>query len=325
MVVGDAPATHTTSLVGEVKPRYESGQGFRIGGKIIERKVETGAKVNKGQVLARLDPVDAKLDAAAAQADVKAASANLALTRAELNRYRELRSRHFVSASALDIKEMEFKTAASKLSQLQAQADVSLNQTRYTLLTADRNGVVSMIRAEAGQVVQAGEVIAKVADTGHLDILVAVPESRMQTIKPNAPVTLGAWVNREQRYQGKVREIAPIAESATRAFNVRITVQNPDPALKFGMTVGVSFHHDQAENTGVLIPNSALTEIDGKPTVWIIDENNTAQPRAVSAGGFGEAGVHISQGLAAGDKIAIAGVHTLTKGQRVNPVMRPAS
>ena len=89
-------------LVGEVKSRFESNQGFRINGKIIERKVDVGSLVKKGQVIARLDAADTNLGAAAAMADVRAAEANRALAQSEVERQRQLVSKKFISQSSLD-------------------------------------------------------------------------------------------------------------------------------------------------------------------------------------------------------------------------------
>lgn len=322
MVVGATAEGNGMALVGEVRPRYESSQGFRINGKIIERKVDVGAHVKKGQVLARLDGADASLSAAAARADVSAAEANYALAQAEVERQRLLFAKKFISASALDIREAEFKTSAARLAQAKAQANVSGNQTRYTNLTADRDGVVTVIHAEPGQVVQAGETIAQVADTSEVEVLVAIPESRMAEVKAAAPVVVKMWADRQKDYAGVVREIAPAADSATRTFNVRIHINNADAAVKLGMTAGVKFGlQDDKQDAKLLIPASALTIIDSKKTVWVIDANNQAQPRVVNAGEFREDGVLVTQGLQAGEKIAIAGVHTLNKGQRVKPII----
>ncbi len=310
------------SLVGEVRPRYESNQGFRINGKIIDRKVDVGARVRKDQVIARLDSADTDLNAAAAMADVRSAEASRALAATEVERYRKLFGRHFISASALDIKEAELKSANAKLAQVNAQADVSGNQTQYTHLTADRDGVVTMIHAEPGQVMQAGEVVVQIAGTKETEVLVAVPESHIAEVLINAQVTIKLWANREKTYSGFVREISPAADSATRAFNVRIAIQNTDEAVKLGMTARVKFNPQNVqEDSGFLIPSAALTESNGNKIVWVIDANNKAQPRTVEAGQFGEDGVLIVNGLQANEKIAIAGVHTLIKDQQVKPVV----
>jgi membrane fusion protein, multidrug efflux system len=322
MVIGEKGETSVMSLVGEVRPRYESSQGFRINGKIIERKVDVGAIVKKGQVIARLDPADTGLSASAARADVRAAEANRALAAAELVRYRQLSAKKFVSASALDIKEAELKSANARLAQIKAQAHVSVNQTRYTNLTADLNGSVTWIHAEPGQVVQAGEKVALIADTQAKEVLVAVPESRINEVQLNAPVTIRLWADRQKAYPGAIREISPSADSATRAFNVRVAIQDADTAVNLGATARVKFNAPtEQQEHGFLIPSAALTENNGKKMVWVIDANNKAQPRQVVAGQFSEDGIVITNGLEAGEKIAVAGVHTLIKDQQVQPVV----
>lgn len=323
--VGAKATGNSMTLVGEVQPRYESAQGFRINGKIIERNVDVGARVSKGQLLARLDATDTDLNTAATLADVQAAEAAYTLAMAEIARQRQLFAKKFISASALDSKESELKTARARLAQARAHAQVIGNQAQYTRLTADRDGVVTMIHAEPGQVIQAGDVVARIADTQAMEVLVAVPESRMADLQLNAAVTVNLWAHQQKTYNGFVREIAPVAESATRIFNVRVSLTDADAAIKFGMTAGVTFNPiNRQQTTAFLIPSSALTEINGKKTVWVIDANNKAQPREVVAGAFREEGVSITSGLNAGEKIAIVGIHTLTANQLVRPILETA-
>ena len=316
-IVGKSAANNAMVLVGEVKSRFESNQGFRIKGKIIERKVDVGSFVKKGQVIARLDASDTNLSAAAASADVRAAEANQALARSEVERQRLLVDKKFISQSSLDKYEAQLKTADARVNQAKAQAAVSGNQSRYTALVADRDGVVTQIRAEPGQVVDAGEIIAQVVDTKQIEVLVAVPESRMAGLKVGDKVTIKLWADRVKTYAGKVREIAPAASSTTRAFDVRVSITDADEAVKLGMTAGVRLA--QAEADEIIIPTSALTQINGKSSVWIIDKNGIASPREVKAGQYTENGVMITSGLDVGEMVAIAGVHTLIKGQKVRP------
>ena len=330
-IVGKTAANNAMVLVGEVKSRYESNIGFRIKGKIIERKVDVGSTVKKGQVLARLDASDLNLGVAASQADVRAAEASRALAQSDVARQRQLVDKKFISQSALDKYEAELKTADARVNQAKAQAAVSGNQSHYTALVADRDGVVTHIRAEPGQVVDAGEMIAQIMDTSQIEVLVAVPESRMAGLKVGDLVTVKLWagqfsINPEKTYDGKVREIAPAASSATRAFDVRIAVNNADENLKLGMTAGVRFAQDEPE--AIIVPSSALTQLNGKPSVWVVDvlkqgSLGIAKPREVSAGQYTENGVVITQGLQAGEMVAVAGVHTLIKGQKVLVKMVP--
>ncbi len=316
-IVGKTGSNKAMVLVGEVKSRYESNQSFRIDGKIIERKVEVGSMVKKGQLLARLDATDTNLSVQAASADVRSAEASYELAKAEVERQRKLVEKKFISQSALDIREAELKTSAARLQQVKAQAAVSGNQSHYTALLADREGVVTQIKAEPGQVVQAGEAIAQIVDTKQIDVLVAVPESRMAKLKVNDNVAIKLWADREKTYMGKIREISPAASSATRAFDVRVTVVDADEAVKIGMTAGVRFTDDASAD--LVIPTSALTQVNGKNSVWVIDKNGIANPREVTAGQYTEEGVTIIKGLQPDEMIAIAGVHTLIKGQKVKP------
>lgn len=320
-IVGKSAVNNEMILVGEVKSRYESNMGFRIKGKIIERKVDVGSLVKKGRVIARLDASDTNLGVAAAVADVRAAEANYALAKSDVERQRQLVDKKFISQSALDRYEAQLKTADARVNQAKAQAAVSGNQSRYTALTADRDGVVTQIRAEPGQVVDAGELIVQVVDTKQIEVLVAVPESRMAKIKVGDNVGVKLWAsqvtNPERTYVGKVREIAPAASSATRAFDVRVAITDADDAVKLGMTAGVRLA--QAEADEIIIPTSALTQVNGKSAVWVVDKKDIANPREVRAGQFTENGVMITSGLQAGEMVAIAGVHTLIKGQKVAP------
>ena len=320
-IVGKSAANNAMILVGEVKSRYESNMSFRIKGKIIERKVDVGSLVKKGQVIARLDASDTNLGTAAAVADVRAAEANYALAKSDVERQRQLVDKKFISQSALDRYEAQLKTADARVNQAKAQAAVSSNQSRYTALTADRDGVVTQIRAEPGQVVDAGEMIVQVVDTRQIEVLVAVPESRMAKIKVGDYVGVKLWAsqvtNPERTYAGKVREIAPAASSATRAFDVRVAITDADDAVKLGMTAGVRLA--QAESDEIIVPTSALTQVNGKSAVWVIDKKDIANPREVTAGQFTENGVMITSDLQAGEMVAIAGVHTLIKGQKVAP------
>ena len=250
------------------------------------------------------------------------AQASHALAVAEVARQRQLFAKKFISASALDIREAELKASSARLAKVKAQANISGNQSQYTTLTADRDGVVSFIQAEPGQVVEAGNIIVKIADTRTVDVLVAVPESRMAEVKLQASVYLKLWADQQKLYTGVVREIAPEADAATRTFNVRITLENADAAVKFGMTAGVKFPAPNAANpSGVIVPSRAVTANNGKSQVWVIADDNHAHVRDVETGEFREDGVVIRSGLNTGETIAIAGVHTLTENQLIRPIM----
>lgn len=328
IIVGKGDTQQGLALVGEVKSRYESNQGFRISGKIVERKVEVGAQVKKGQILARLDITDAQLSASAAIADLRAAEANYALAKSDVERQRQLVSKKFISQSALDKYEAQLKTAEARVNQANAQAAVSGNQSRYTNLVADLDGVITQIRAEPGQVVEAGETVAQIADNHQIEVEIAVPESRMANVKTGNAAMITLWAERSHNYSGAVREIAPAADSTTRTFNVRVKFDQADDKVRLGMTAGVIFANAQDEevqNAQIIVPNSAVTQKRGQTIVWVIDKQGIAKSRPVSIGDFTEQGVAIKQGLQGGEMVAVVGVHTLIEGQHVTPKAQQAA
>jgi RND family efflux transporter MFP subunit len=320
VIAGAGTAAAPAVLVGEVRSRYESVQGFRIAGKIIERKVDIGSTVKKGQVLARLDAADTGLTAQAAQAEVNAAEADMALAQSELERQRQLHARKFISAAALDVREAQFKSTQARLQQSRAQAAVAGNQSRYTTLTADRDAVITEIRAEPGQIVEAGEAILHLAVPDTLEVAVAVPESRMTGIAIGVPAEVRLWATQQKTYPGKVREVAPAADSATRTFQVRVAISDADSEVRLGMTAGVRFRYEG--EAGLLLPGQAVTQKDGHTVVWVVDaRTHQVQPHRVQIGPYREDGVVVTQGLSSGEQVVVAGVHALVPGLVVRPVI----
>ena len=319
MTIGAETAPVPMVLVGEVRSRYESAQGFRVAGKIIERKVEVGGSVKKGQVLARLDAVDAGLALQASQAEVSAAESDFALAKAELERQRQLYQRKFIALAALDVHEAQFKSSAARVQQARAKAAVAGNLSGYADLTADRDGVVTEIRAEPGQVVEVGEAVVRIAVPDAKEVAVAVPESRMDGVVVGAPAEVRLWANQSATYQGRVREVAPAADSATRTFQVRIALPEADEAVHLGMTAGVRFFRQ--EQAGLLVPTAAVTQRQGRSMVWVVHpQTHQVELRAVQVGEFREDGASITAGLAAGEQVVVVGVHALAPGQVVRPV-----
>lgn len=316
-VVG-AAAQGDMLLVGEIRARYETDQAFRIGGKVIERKVDIGAAVKKGQVLARLDPVDAGLSAAAARAQVKAAEADFLVAKAEYERQQKLLEKNFISRSAFDSREAQFKAAQARLDQARAQAAVSGNQAGYTDLVAEKDGVVTDVKVEPGQVVAAGQAAIRLALSGEKEVVVAVPEGRLQGVLAGAPAQVRLWAEQGRAFKARVREVAPAADAATRSFQVKVTLLEQDPALRLGMTAGVLLGSGEAP---LLVPTAALTRQEDKASVWVVDpQSGQVQPREVQAGPYREDGVVVLQGLQRGERVVVAGVHKLQPGQQVRPV-----
>jgi len=311
-----------TVFAGEVKPRHESELGFRIGGKVVARLVDVGAHVRKGTPLARLDPADVSLQAQAAKAAVAAALTEYDYAKAEFDRYENLNAQKFVSGSALDQKRNVMNANLAKLEQARAQLAVASNQAAYATLVADQDGVVTAVSAEAGQVVTAGQTVVRVAREDEREVVIAVPENRLDELKAATQIAVALWASPDKVYAAKVREIAPAVDAATRTFAVRVAIVAPDADLKWGMTANVLVQGAAADvASGALVPSASIYHAeDGKPAVWIYDPAaGTVALRRVELDAFREDGALLSSGVKDGEWIVAAGVHKLRPGQAVKP------
>ena len=293
------------SYSGEVRARIETTLGFRIAGKIIERRADVGKAVKRGQVLARLDPADAGLQAAQAEAQ-------RALAAAELSRYRDLRAKNFISASALDARETAFNAA-------QAQAQLAKNQVAYTNLVADRAGVIGLVLAEPGQVVTAGQPVFRMAPDGDREIAIALPESEVSGFKLGQPAKVTIWAAPGavgKPLEGRLREVSPVADPVTRTYAARVSLKNADPLLPLGMTASVRFP-SAAGATKLIVPLAAIIQQGDRPAVWKVGADNTLSLQPVSVAEFTDRGAVVTGGLTGGEQIVAAGVNLLAAGEKV--------
>jgi RND family efflux transporter MFP subunit len=315
-------------FAGEVKPRYEIDMSFRIGGKLLERKVDMGAQIVKGQPLARLDPQDARLSAAAASAQVAVADADLAFAKAELDRNKQLFDQRFISQAAYDNKLSAYRVALAKRDAALAQSQVSGNQAGYTTLVADSAGVITSVLAEAGQVVNAGQPVMKLARTEEREVWINVAESQAAGLRQGAPAQISLWSQPQKIYTGTVREIAPAADALTRTYTAKVSVHDADAALRWGMTanVGIAGIRGSAVAAGaIVVPLTALDQQGRQALVWVVGPGNAVQRRAVEIAQYLENGAVLASGLSAGETIIVAGVHKLVAGEVVRPLPEPGT
>lgn len=319
-VVGTKPADGANVYSGEVRARHENDLAFRVGGKVVARLVDVGNAVQKGQALARLDPQDARLAVDAARSALAAAEADHALAKAEVERYRDLYAKKFVSQAVLDARETAFNTTKARLEQARAQLATAQNQSSYTTLAAEADGVITAVNLEAGQVVSPGQAVMRFARPEEKEVVISVPESRLGELRDAREILVRVLAATDKPYRGRIREIAPHADPATRTFAVKITLLEPDGAVQLGMTASVALGERTAA-AAISLPLSALTQIDGRPAVWVVDPQ-TAQVnlRPVQVGAYREDGATVSAGLERGEVVVTAGVHKLVAGEKVRVV-----
>ena len=315
LVVAPSDAKNQVELAGEVQPRYESQLGFRVGGKVIARPVEVGTVVKRGQVLMQLDATDFQLAQAQAKASVSAADSSLALAQAELSRYRELRQKNFVSQALLDSKEAAYKAALANRDQAAVGLRVQANQSSYTSLVADADGVVTSLGAEVGQVVAPGMPVVRLARTGETEVRVSIPEDQVGILKRVSALTVRTWANPALELEGRLRELSPMADPATRTFTAKISIPKANSEIRLGMTAVVSFSTETPP--GIRLPLTALFNHRDKTAVWLVENDSVKLASVEVAGAIGN-DVMILSGLNPGQTVVTAGVNQLREGQKVS-------
>jgi multidrug efflux system membrane fusion protein len=318
--VSPAEAGMQVSYTGDVRPRYETALGFRVAGKIVARKVEVGTRVRRGDELARLDPSDYRLNIEAAKSQLAAAQADFLQARDDLQRYKELFEKQFISAAEFDRRQNAYNVAKARLEQAQAQLGVTRNQSAYTSLKADQDGIITRISAEVGQVVSAGQEVMRLAQLGEKEVVISIPEGRLDELKGVDSVAISLWAAPDTRFAGRIREVSPSADPVTRTYSVKVTLLKPTTQVQLGMTANVLLGDDKV-GAVVRLPLSALYQNGQQPAVWIVDPK-TSQVKLVpvQVARYTQEAVEVAAGLQAGDVVVRAGVHKLTAGQRVRVV-----
>lgn len=300
--VGADPSRGARDYSGEVRARHETVLAFRLAGRISQRLVDAGAPVGAGQVLARLDPADVTLLAADAEA-------RRAQAEAELQRHRELRTRNFISQSALESRETAYQAAL-------AQAGLARNQVSYATLAAERAGTVAAVLAEEGQVVAAGQPVIRLAPDGDREVALALPEADAAELKVGDTAEVTLWAQEGRRLVGRLREIAAAADPASRTYAARVALPEAEPRLPVGLSASVRFPRPAAPDQ-LVVPTTALFQKDQGFAVWKLDEEGALTLVPVSVLRYADLGAVIGGGLAAGDRIVAAGGHRLAEGEKV--------
>lgn len=313
-VIDTANNTQGYTYSGDVRGRYESQLAFQVSGKIIKRNVQLGSTVHDGEVLMQIDAKDIRQTVNSNSAQIYSAQAQLELAESNLNRYRQLYEQGAVGRMVYDQYITAYTVAAAGVQQASAQYEQGANQLDYSLLKVDRPGIVSGISAEIGQVVTAGQTIITVVQDGEREIEISVPENRIEELRQAQAIKVTFWALANKILDGKVREIAPMADSATRTFKVRISLQNPPPEMKLGMTAAVNIVSNVQQ--AVHIPLTAVYQTGNTPAVWVVADD-TLSLRPIQTGNLGNGTIQVLSGLQQGDRIVTAGVHKLTEGQKV--------
>jgi RND family efflux transporter MFP subunit len=317
LVVDLKPVGDGRQVIGEIRPRYESDLSFRVTGKVLSRLVDVGAWVKQGDTLATLDTQDYQNRLRSAEAEVSFAEAALINAQGTEARQAKLLKDGWTPKATFDTAVQNLQAAAARLKAAKANLDLTRDQLNYTTLRADFEGVVTAVGAEAGQNVNAGQMVVKLARPDDKDGVFNIAETALPDFSNTQPeVIVWPLSMPDLAVEGVVREVSPVADAVTRTYTVRVTLKNPPPQIRFGMSIGGRLKSDPT--LAVALPMSAIFEKADAPAVWLFDRQSSSLTlRPITVARYEATTVVVAGGLSKGDIVVTAGVNTLTVGQKV--------
>jgi membrane fusion protein, multidrug efflux system len=314
-IVAGGTSADSATYTAEIRSRYETDLSFQVGGKLVNRAVDVGATVKKGQLLAQLDQTDQQLGVDAARGAVPAAQSDLDRSRSEEARFRDLLERGLTTRAQYQAQQTAVRSAEAKLSQATAELRLAQQRLGYTTLRAGEDGVVTRVMVEVGTVVAAGQRALSIARPSELEAVFDVPDARIGEVKAGSSVLINP-LSGDEAWAGRVREISPSADPVTRTYQVRTTIVKPPPSLRLGMTVSVTLARVGGP-PHISLPSTAIFQKDGKPAVWIVTKDHTVELRAVNVERYDTERVYVAEGIRTGERVVTAGVHRLAPGEKV--------
>ncbi len=322
IVVDQAADAEKLVQTGEIRPAEETSLGFRIDGRIVSRLVDVGAVVKAGDAIATLDPSDSENQLKAVQAQLDSAISAEKLASSNFKRLKQLAPGGAVSVAQLEQAQSDYEASLSARQNAEANLTLAKDRLSFTTLLAARDGVVSAVTANSGQVVSAGQEVVRIATLAGRDAVFDVSESLINKNLGYPPVRVSLLSDPSIQAIGKIRDVSPVADPVTRTIRVRVTLEHPAKEFGFGATVQGSI--DKPASDLLTVPASAMTREGTEPAVYVVDPTTSKlHLRKVTINRFSEQAVFVSAGLQAGERVVVAGVAKLRPGLTVSLLTEP--
>ncbi|MEB6441081.1 efflux RND transporter periplasmic adaptor subunit [Klebsiella variicola] len=317
VVVGSAQTLPALERTGEIHAHDETILSFRTGGRIVTRSVDIGDRVNAGQLLATLENTTSQNQLDGAQADYEGAKAAAQVAALNVNRMQKLMPTGAIARTQLDTARADWLVARARLKNSESALRNARESLGWTRLIAPRSGVITEVSASAGQVVNGGQSVLTLATGEARDVVFDIAKPEAIPPQEQAGLRVSLLSDPSVQASAAVRDISPQADPQTRTWRVRATLQNPPLAMALGASVTVTVTLPATGPHGYALPASALSRVDDKPAVYVINPQSQAQLRVVVPAYYTATSVIISGGLEPGDRVITAGVSKLRSGEPV--------
>jgi RND family efflux transporter MFP subunit len=319
VTVAKGEAGVQSALTGRIEARDEAALAFRISGQVAQNDLKLGDQVKPGQVLARLESQNEQNNLRTSQARLSATEGQFTQARNHFDRQEALLADGWTTRARFDEAKQALQTAQSQVDDAEAQLKAAHDLVSFTELKADAPGVLTAVGPRAGEVVQAGQMIARIARQDGRDAVFDMPSSLIRSAPADAEIMVNLTEDPAVTAIGRVREVAPQADPATRTFEVKVGLTDPPPAMRLGATVTGRWQMDAG--AAIEIPAAALTRINRQPAVWIVDpSSHTVTIQNVDVLRFSQETVAVSRGLETGEIVVTSGMQALHPGQKVRPL-----
>ena len=315
VVVGSAQTLPALERTGEIHAHDETILSFRTGGRIVTRSVDIGDRVNAGQLLATLENTTSQNQLDGAQADYEGAKASAQVAALNVNRMQKLMPTGAIARTQLDTARADWLVARARLKNSESALRNARESLGWTRLIAPRSGVITEVSASAGQVVNGGQSVLTLATGEARDVVFDIAKPEAIPPQEQAGLRVSLLSDPSVQASAAVRDISPQADPQTRTWRVRATLQNPPLAMALGASVTVTLPATGPH--GYALPASALSRVDDKPAVYVINPQSQAQLRVVVPAYYTATTVIISGGLEPGDRVITGGVSKLRSGEPV--------
>ncbi len=317
------PMRPRARLAGVLEARRDVEIFSETHGRLLEAGAEEMDSVREGAVLLRVDPTLARASVERAEAALARTESQLELARINLERRRSLVERQVSSESQLDVDENAQRIAAAALREARAQRDEARDQLSKKTIVAPFDGVLRSFPVEVGEYVREGQRLGEILDLSAVRISVGLTDTEVVSLAPGAPAEVEVEAFPGERFAGRVLRVGRASDAETKKFPVEVEIPNGDGRLLPGMVARVNLDLG-VEEPVVLIPREATIDEFGLRFVFLVESNGAgavARRRQVQVRDvpFRPGLLRVTEGLAAGDRIATSGIRQLADGTPVAP------
>lgn len=322
-VVGTADGQKIRTFSGTAKASDAIGLSFRSGGIITEVNHWKGAKVKKGDLIARLDNVEANLAYEQSISALNSAKSAMNTAKSNLDRVKSLYEKGSNSLSDYEQARNSYESARDQFESAKRNKSIQSTQVSYGIIRAPKDGVIAWTDGSVNERVSSGHQFAELNAGEGMKIEVGLPESLINKAKVDMKTDLEFSALDNKKYTGTIFEISPSIDPESSTYIVAIQIDNPKQEIRPGMAVNVIFDFTESdiEDDSLIIPLKAVGEDGNGNFVFIIESSDgltgTIKKQNVKIGELTSDGFKVESGLEGGEMIATAGLQTLLDGQKV--------